>query len=71
MLLYYRFIQVSILTVITFSPGNSLIGFFIVLLDDSLLNGIFAGIVGVDAIDKIFGPGVVVSAFFRFTPDFN
>ena len=54
---------------ISCSPGSSRIGFLIVLLDDSLLAGIFAAIRGVESKENIVVPGVVVSAFFLFTPD--
>lgn len=72
-----------VLTTNSCSPGSSLVGFFIVLFDDSLLRGIFAASVGVDKPEGVENPdgvdnmgrgsvtgvGVVVSAFFRLTPD--
>ena len=61
----------SVLTTTSCSPGSSRVGFFIVLLDDSLRSGILAASIGVDKPESIVtGVGVVVSAFFRLTPDF-
>ena len=61
------------LTTTSCSPGNSLVGFLMVLFEDSRLKGIFAAITGVDKLTGVDGsagvPGVVVSAFLRFTPD--